>query len=161
MSNDSSSGGSSSLDRFYANDEGGGDDADVESVVEDAFDRIKRIRKTQRLRSRIIHDEAPSNGDSLEKLMEDFAAQRGRYNLTPSQIAWFYPQSQNNPTFQMATHANSPNYWQEKEFLDLLVPTVIPDDSYFDEGELAYLNGGEFPLRFPIKNYIRKLHVYV
>jgi len=93
--------------------------------------------------------------------MEDFAMQRGRYNLTPSQIAWLYPQSRNDPTFQMATHANSPNYWQEKEFLDLLVPTVIPDDSYFDEGELAYFNGGEFPLRFPIKNYIRKLHVYV
>jgi hypothetical protein len=131
-------------------------DESMEDAVEDQFDAIKRIRATTGRRARLLHDSAPSNGLSMEQLMEDFAKQRERYNLTPEQIQWFYPAATHDPDFTMETHANTPNYWREKELLDLLLPTVIPGDSYFDKGEIEYLNGGQFPLRMSVKNYICK-----
>jgi hypothetical protein len=136
------------------------DDDSMEDAVEDQFDAIKKIRETTRLRARLFHDTAPSNGRSLEQIMKNFENQSERYNLTPEQIEWFYPQSTHDPDFTMETHANTPNYWAEKEFLDLLLPTILPEDSYFDKGEIDYLNGEQFPLRKSVKYYIRKCYTF-
>ena len=128
----------------------------VDDEVEDIFDYIKRVRKTTGLMSRALDDEPPRKIHSLDKLVTLFKSQVGEFNLTPAQIEWFYPQSKNNADFSINEEHLHPNAENEINFLHNLLPSVIPSDSYFEEGELDALNMKDYPLRFSVQHYIRK-----
>jgi hypothetical protein len=46
------------------------------------------------------------------------------------------------------------SFESDKVVLDELLPTIIPDDSYFEPGELKVLDSDDHPLRFPPRYYI-------
>ena len=128
----------------------------IEEQIEDTFELIKRVRRETGLLSRAMETRAPRKNRSLEQLMTLFKSQVGEFTLTPAQIEFFYPQSRNNIDFSIVDEALQPNQQSEFAFLEDLLPPIIPDESYFEEGELAALNSDDYPLRFSIQHYIRK-----
>ena len=120
------------------------------------FETARQIRKKYRLFSTFLDDEPPSSGENMTDFMSAYALQKGKYQLTPQQIEWFYPQSKSNENFDILDEALSPNTRAEEKFLQELVPEKIPPDDYFEPEETHALLGGDSPLNYPIKHFISK-----
>ena len=79
-----------------------------------------------------------------------------RFSLTPDEVEWFYPASKNIPNWEYDGETISSAVNADKKYLEELLPTIHPPDSYFDQEELPYLLSMDTPLRYPPIYFIRK-----
>jgi hypothetical protein len=117
------------------------------------IDFIRQRRKTTREKAVNLERNKPINPSSEYLRSED--ANRSKYNPAMADLKVLYPDGVEPSVTHGVDALVNANFQKDKKVLNELVPTIIPPDSYFEQGELDLLESAEHPLRFPAKVYIR------
>ena len=158
--------------------------APISGDVAAAIHWVKDRRKKYKYLTRNSEKGVLPPDEYREKFLEADALGRHKYNPPLADLELLFPTgvdamwSSNKassleiptgeyeaPTVEelLATSENSTvndSFKSDKVLLDRLFPTITPDDSYFEKGEIEILEASNKPLRYPAKTYIRKLRPF-
>lgn len=125
-------------------------DESFQSGITNIRDYLKSRRKQQRVKARF---------NRPEKFFDIYQKPDSKFTLTPEELEWFYPVSKDKPDWEYSDDTTESAVEADKAFLDSILPTKYPEDSYFEEQELPYLLSMNTPLRYPPIHFIRKFNI--